>query len=302
MKNKKMENKKKKLQIHNQKTAYLFLLPSLVILTVFVFIPLISAFVISLLNMDIYMNDISFAGFDNFIQLFQDGRVWNATKNTLLFAVIEVPVQICLALIIAMFMMKNKVIHKFLRAFFYVPYVCSMTAISILWSMMLNPNSGMFAYLLQQLGIQMPNINTNGAYAMAMVITVTVWRNFGYTLTIITAATLDVPASLYESAELDGATGLKKFIYITLPSIKGTISFCLVTALILAFQAFDQVYVMTGGGPQYKTETLVSYIYDRGFSTTHDLGYASAISVYLFVIIAIVTFLLRKHTKLEVQS
>ncbi len=302
MKNKKMENKKKKLQIHNQKTAYLFLLPSLVILTVFVFIPLISAFVISLLNMDIYMNDISFAGFDNFIQLFQDGRVWNATKNTLLFAVIEVPVQICLALIIAMFMMKNKVIHKFLRAFFYVPYVCSMTAISILWSMMLNPNSGMFAYLLQQLGIQMPNINTNGAYAMAMVITVTVWRNFGYTLTIITAATLDVPSSLYESAELDGATGLKKFIYITLPSIKGTISFCLVTALILAFQAFDQVYVMTGGGPQYKTETLVSYIYDRGFSTTHDLGYASAISVYLFVIIAIVTFLLRKHTKLEVQS
>lgn len=168
--------------------------------------------------------------------------------------------------------------------------------------MMLNPNSGMFAYLLQQIGIQMPNINTNGAYAMAMVITVTVWRNFGYTLTIITAATLDVPASLYESAELDGATGLKKFIYITLPSIKGTISFCLVTALILAFQAFDQVYVMTGGGPQYKTETLVSYIYDRGFSTTHDLGYASAISVYLFVIIAIVTFLLRKHTKLEVQS
>lgn len=297
-----MKNKKKKLQIHNQKTAYLFLLPSLVILTVFVFIPLISAFVISLLNMDIYMNDISFAGFDNFIQLFQDGRVWNATKNTLLFAVIEVPVQICLALIIAMFMMKNKVIHKFLRAFFYVPYVCSMTAISILWSMMLNPNSGMFAYLLQQLGIQMPNINTNGAYAMAMVITVTVWRNFGYTLTIITAATLDVPSSLYESAELDGATGLKKFIYITLPSIKGTISFCLVTALILAFQAFDQVYVMTGGGPQYKTETLVSYIYDRGFSTTHDLGYASAISVYLFVIIAIVTFLLRKHTKLEVQS
>lgn len=294
--------KNKKLQIHNQKSAYLFLMPSFFILTIFVFIPLISAFVISFLNMDIYMNDISFAGFDNFIQLFQDRRVWNATKNTLIFAVIEVPAQIFLALIIAMFMMKNRAIHKFLRASFYVPYVCSMTAISILWSMMLNPNSGIFAYLLQQLGIQMPNINTDGIYAMAMVITVTVWRNFGYTLTIITAATLDVPSSLYEAAELDGATGLKKFIYITLPSIKGTISFCLVTALILAFQAFDQVYVMTGGGPQYKTETLVSYIYDRGFSTTHDLGYASAISVYLFVIIAIVTFLLRKHTKLEVQS
>lgn len=297
-----MKNKKKRLQIHNQRTAYLFLTPSLIILTVFVFIPLITAFVISLLNMDIYMNDISFAGFDNFVKLFHDARVWNATKNTLIFAVIEVPIQILLALVIAMFMMKNRRIHKFLRASFYVPYVCSMTAISILWSMMLNPNSGMFSYLLRQIGITMPSINTNDLYAMAIVITITVWRNFGYTLTIITAATLDVPSSLYEAAELDGATGLKKFFYITIPSIKGTISFCLVTALILAFQAFDQVYVLTGGGPQYKTETLVSYIYDRGFSTTHDLGYASAISVYLFVIIAVITFLLRRHTSLEVQS
>lgn len=289
-----MRKKNNKLQVHNQKTAYLFIMPSMIILTVFVFIPLISAFVISMLNMDIYMKDVTFAGADNFVKLFQDDRVWNATKNTIVFTVIEVPLQVLLALVLTMFMQANTKLHKVLRASFYIPYVCSMTAISILWSMMLNPNSGMLSYLLKKVDIVIPNMNTNATYAMAMVIAITVWRNFGYTLTVLTAATLDIPVSLYEAADLDGATGFRKFWSITIPSIKGNIVFCIVTVFISAFQAFDQIYVLTGGGPQYKTETLVSYIYDRGFSTDHNLGYASAISVYLFFIIAIVTFMLRK--------
>lgn len=297
-----MAKKGNKLQVHNQKSAYLFIMPSMTVLAIFVFIPLISAFIISLLNMDIYMNDISFAGAGNFVKLLHDERVWNATKNTIIFTVIEVPLQVLLALVLTMFMQANTRIHKFLRASFYIPYVCSMTAISILWSMMLNPNSGMFSYLLKQIGIVLPNMKTNAIYAMAMVIAITVWRNFGYTLTILTAATLDIPQALYEAADLDGATGFRKFWSITIPSIRGNIAFCLVTVFILAFQAFDQIYVLTGGGPQYKTETLVSYIYDRGFNTEHDLGYASAISVYLFLIIAVVTFILRKVTGQEEKA
>lgn len=297
-----MTKKGNKLQVHNQKSAYLFIMPSMTVLAIFVFIPLISAFIISLLNMDIYMNDISFAGAGNFVKLLHDERVWNATKNTIIFTVIEVPLQVLLALVLTMFMQANTRIHKFLRASFYIPYVCSMTAISILWSMMLNPNSGMFSYLLKQIGIVLPNMKTNAVYAMAMVIAITVWRNFGYTLTILTAATLDIPQALYEAADLDGATGFRKFWSITIPSIRGNIAFCLVTVFILAFQAFDQIYVLTGGGPQYKTETLVSYIYGRGFNTGHDLGYASAISVYLFLIIAVVTFILRKVTGQEEKA
>lgn len=285
-----------KRSVHNQKAAYLFILPSMCILTVFVFIPLISAFIISMLNMNLYMNDISFAGFGNYLKMLQDERVWNATKNTMAFTVLEVPIQILVALILTMFMQKNTKLCKFLRASFYIPYVCSMTAISILWSMLLNPNSGMLSFLLKKAGIIMPNIMTNPTYAMAIIVLVTVWRNFGYTLTIITAATLDIPYSLYEAADLDGAMGLKKFLYITIPSIKQTIGFCAVTTFILAFQAFDQIYVLTGGGPQNKTETLVSYIYDRGFRTQQDLGYASAISVYLFIIIAVITVVMRKYT------
>lgn len=286
----------KKLSASNQKTAYLFILPAMIVLTIFVFVPLVSAFALSILNIDIYMNDISFAGIQNYIKLFQDERVWNATKNTLLFSVMEIPSQLLLALFLTMLLLKNSAFHKALRTTFYIPYVCSMTAISILWSMLLNANSGMLSYMLRQIGIVMPNFLNSTTWALPVVAMVTVWKNFGYTVTLLSAAALDIPASLYEAADLDGATGIQKFLYVTIPSIKNTISFCLVTILIAALQAFDQIYVMTGGGPMNSTETLVSYIYDRGFQTTHDLGYASTVSVFLFLLIAVITFATRRYT------
>ena len=115
----------------SQKQAYLFLLPSLIILTVFVFIPLIGAVVISLTDIDIYMQGFSFVGISNYIKAFHDNRVWNATFNTFFFAVLEVPLQVFLALVILMLMQKNTKFDKCLRSVFYLPYVCSMTAISI---------------------------------------------------------------------------------------------------------------------------------------------------------------------------
>ena len=286
----------KKISTSNQRSAYLFILPAMIVLTIFVFIPLISAFALSVLNIDVYMNDISFAGASNYFKMFHDERVWNATKNTLLFSLMEIPTQLFLALFLTMLLLRNNAFHKALRATFYIPYVCSMTAISILWSMLLNANSGMLAFLLRKIGIVMPNLLNSTTWALPVVAMVTVWKNFGYTVTLLSAAALDIPSALYEAADLDGATGFEKFVYVTIPSIKNTISFCLVTILIAALQAFDQIYVMTGGGPLNSTETLVSYIYDRGFQTTHDLGYASTISVYLFILIAVITFITRRYT------
>ncbi|EET62052.1 ABC transporter, permease protein [Marvinbryantia formatexigens DSM 14469] len=286
----------KKTKSKSQNTAYLFLLPSFIILTIFVFIPLAGAAGISLMNIDIYMNDISFAGLGNYIRMLGDDRVWNATWNTVCFALIEVPLQILLALLLLMFMTKNNRFHKLLRTTFYIPYVCSMTAVSIMWSMILNKNYGMLSYLLSKIGISMPNLLTSAEWAMPTVILVTVWKNFGYTLTVLSAAALGVSGSLYEAAELDGANGLQKFFYVTIPGIRETIGFCVVTTLIMSLQVFDQIYVMTQGGPQNKTETLVGYIYNRGFQTApYDLGYASAVAIYLFLIIAVITFIMRKY-------
>lgn len=288
-------NKRKKFVAHNQKCAYLFLLPSMLILSVFVFIPLIASFVISITDMNIFMKDVHFTGFKNFIRLFKDSRVSNATFNSLYFTLLEVPLQIGLALLMTVCLAKNNRYCKLLRSIYYVPFVCSMTAIGIVWSMLLDPNMGLFAYWLKAVGFETIAFLKDPKWAMPTVIAVTAWKGFGYTLTLMAAAVLNISQSLYEAAEMDGAGGFQKFIHITIPGIWPTISFCIVTSTIGAMQMFDQAYVMTQGGPLNKTETVVQYIYDRGFQTApYDLGYASAISVYLFIIVAVMTFVLRK--------
>lgn len=287
--------KRKKSRLQYQRSAYLFILPSMLILTVFVFVPLIASLIISLLNMNIFMNDISFAGMKNFVRLFKDSRVSNATFNSFYFALFEVPLQIGLALLFSLFVAKNNRYTRALRTIYYLPFVCSMTAIGIVWSMLLDPNMGLVPYLLRLTGAGSVSFLKDPTLAMPTIIAVSAWKGFGYTLTLITAAVLNVSASLYEAAEIDGANLFRKFIHITIPGIWPTVSFCIVTTMISALQMFDQAYVMTQGGPLNKTETVVQYIYDRGFQTApYDLGYASAISVYLFIIIAVITFVLRR--------
>lgn len=291
----KEKKKRKKYLAHNQKSAYLFLLPSMIILSVFVFVPLIASLAISVTDMNIFMKETSFAGAKNFIRLFTDNRVMNATFNSLYFTLLEVPLQIGLALLLTMCLAKNNRYCKLLRSIYYLPFVCSMTAIGIVWSMLLDPNMGLFAYWLKQIGFRTVSFLKDPDLAMSTIIVVTAWKGFGYTLTLLAAAVLNISQSLYEAADMDGAGSFRKFIHITIPGIWPTISFCIVTSMIGAMQMFDQAYVMTQGGPLNRTETVVQYIYDRGFQTApYDLGYASAISVYLFVIVAVLTFVLRK--------
>lgn len=279
----------------SQRSAYLFLLPSTIILVIFVFVPLISTFFISLLHMDIFMQGTSFAGFANFKQLFHDNRVFNDTINTLYFTVMEVPVQIIVALLLATLISLDTPFNKLMRTVFYLPFICSLTAIGIVWSMLLDPNMGWLPYILGKIGLPSFALLQSQNSAMPTIAAISVWKGFGYTITLLVAAILNVPESLYEAANLDGAGYWNKFAKITVPEIWPTICFCIVTNTIGSLQIFDLPYIMTKGGPNYRTETIVEYIYDRGFQTApYNLGYASAISVYLFVIIAVITFVLRR--------
>ena len=135
--------RKRKYAAQNQKSAYLFILPSMIILSVFVFIPLIASFVISITNMNIFMQNIEFVGLRNFARLFTDDRVTNATFNSLYFTLLEVPLQVGLALLLTVCLAKNNRYCKMLRSIYYLPFVCSMTAIGIVWSMLLDPNMGL---------------------------------------------------------------------------------------------------------------------------------------------------------------
>lgn len=282
------------------KVAYVFLLPCLIILFVFAVIPLLGSIGIAFTKMDIFFSGLEFSGFDNFVKAIQDERFWNALKNTIVFATFEVPLQIGIGLLIANALAYTSVFSKFSRTIFFIPVVCSMTAVGITWGLLLDQTIGLIPYLLQLIGIEGTAFFRNTSTAMDTVVVMTVWKNFGYTMSILIVGIQSISKSYYEASEIDGASKVQQFFYITIPCLAPHLGFCLITNLIGSLQVFDQVYVTTQGGPQYKTETLVYYIYKAGFSQPFDLGYASAISVLMLIIILAISLPLYK--KIFMQS
>lgn len=284
-------------QIHSLKkfwnepnhAAYLFMLPSLLILLVFVVVPLIGTFILSFTDVNLFFTNTRYVGLENFIRFFQDERAINALLNTLEFTLIETPAQIILGVTTAFLLKRDTRLNRFTRSVYYMPVVLSFTVGGIIWAMILDPNIGAVPYFLFKLGLPIPQFFRDPTMAMPLVAALTVWKNFGVSLTISLTAIHAIPDSLYEAAEMDGASKIQEFFYITIPQIIPTIGFLAITNLIGSMQVFDQIYITTGGGPQYATESAVMYIYSRGFSSQQELGYASALSAILFIIIAIVT-------------
>lgn len=269
-----------------QHAAYLFLAPSLLVLTLFTVLPLLGTFGLSFTNMNIFFTNKDFIGFDNFLRIFQDSRAVNSLKNTVYFTLLETPAQIIIGLLFAVVLSSDTVFNKFCRSTFYIPVICSLTSIAIIFSMLLDPNIGAIPYLFGRAGLPIPQFFRDPVLAMPTVAFMTVWKNFGVTMTILLTAIQGISPSLYESSEMDGATRSQQFFNITIPQITPSLGFCILTNLIGSMQVFDQVYVATGGGPQFKTETAVQYIYSRGFTAPYELGYASSLSSILFIIIA----------------
>jgi len=276
--------------------AYLFIFPALAILLVFTVVPLAATLVFSLLNMDIFLQGFSFAGLDKFRKLLGDERFWNALKNTVYFTVLQVPLQIGLALAAAAFLTRSTPFRKMLRSVYFLPYVCSLTAIGIMWSFLLDPQTGLYMHYLERIGLPRLAFLRDPDLAMPTVIAMTVWRNFGYSMVILIAGMQSIPQTYYEAAQMDGAGKVRQFFSITLPLLVPALSFCVITATIAALQVFDQIFVTTQGGPVHATESVVFYIYLTGFRLVpFDLGYASAMSVFLFLVIMAVTLAMNRY-------
>lgn len=287
-------------------STYLFLMPSLIIILIFTVIPMIMSLAMGFMKIDIFLKNISFAGFENFEKMFSDARFWNALLNTFVFTLSVVPLQIGIALLIAIYVSKNTIFRKFCRTVLFIPAVCSMTAIGILWSVLLDPNLGIYAHILKTLGISGVTFLKDPNMAMPLVIIMTVWKTFGINMVILVAGIQAIPQMYYEAAQLDGAGTFIQHIKITLPQLLPTLSFCIVTNTIDALKVFDQIYVMTQGGPittVHTTETIVQYIYNIGFKMQpFNLGYASAIAEILFVLIAATTLIIyKKSFKKEIE-
>ncbi|MCI1882174.1 MAG: sugar ABC transporter permease [Sporolactobacillus sp.] len=268
--------------------AYLFILPSTLILTIFTVIPLIGTLGLSFFQINIFFTNTHFVGWDNFVRFFHDQRAINSMWHTIYFTLLETPTQIIVGSLLAAALSRTTLFNRCCRSTFYVPVICSLTSIGIVFSMLLDPNIGWIPYMLHKIGISTPQFFRDPTLAMPSIAFMTVWKNFGVTMIIMLTAIQSISESLYESAEMDGATKSQQFFHITIPQVIPSLGFCVLTNLIGSMQVFDQIYVTTNGGPEFKTESAVQYIYSRGFSAPYALGYASSVSTILFIIIAVI--------------
>lgn len=284
------------------RAGYLFVLPSLIILGAFVFWPIIDVFVLSLRNYSLIQTSNPFVGLQNYRDLVSDDRFWNALRNTVIYTIGAVPVTTVVALAVALGLNERFRGRTLLRAAYFLPALSSLAIMGIVWQYLLNPDIGTLPYWVQKLfGVTAPSLLQSTTWALPAVTAVGIWKNLGFDVVLILAGLQGIPETYYEAAKLDGAGAVQRLWFVTLPSLRLPMSFVVVTSVIGSFQVFDQVYVMTRGGPLFHTETLVSYMYHQGFEIFH-LGYASAIGVVLFLFLIIVSaFQLRLFRYSEVD-
>lgn len=276
-------------------SGYVFLLPALLILGLFLFLPTLMSIYYSFT--DYYLltpNDISFNNFENYKRLFNDPLVWQSLKNIFQFVIFIMPIQVGTALGLAILVnnaRKSTIIYK---VAFFSPVVMSLVVVSILWLYLLNPSSGLINEIFARIGFDPQPFLTSPTQAMYVIIVVSAWQGAGSQMLIFLAGLQNIPNEVYEAAKIDGANRWKQFYKITLPMLKPTSLMILTTTLIDAFKLIVQPMVMTQGGPLNSTLTPVYYIYRSGF-TDRQVGYASAFTVVYGAIIIVFSLLQRKY-------
>ncbi|QNO37151.1 sugar ABC transporter permease [Protaetiibacter sp. SSC-01] len=263
-------------------TALGFLAPALVILGLFVAWPMLSALRLSFTDASGFGAE-EWVGLDNYVRVFTDPDIRDAMLNTLWYTVLFTPTAVLIALALALVLNSPALPFRgFFRTALFLPFIVSLAVAAFAWSYLLDPRLGLLNHWLQGAGVQLGDVLEDPVLAMPAVALVAVWKNFGFYMVIFLAGLQDIPASLYEAARVDGAGAWLRFTNVTLPLLSNTFAFVLIFALIAALQAFDQIYVMTGGGPYGSTQTIVMEIYRSGFRRL-ELGFASALSYVLLI-------------------
>jgi len=267
--------------------AYALLTPSLVGFVLFLVAPIIGVVVISFFDWNL-MGSPRFVGLANYREMMGDSEVWRSVRNTLYYVALNIPAQTVLALLLALAMNRRLRGGKVIRVLFVLPWMAMPVALGIIWNWAFDPEHGAVNQFLSLLGISGPEWLSSTTWAMPVLASINVWQYTGYTMLFLLAGLQAIPESLYEAADIDGVTGFQRFFRITLPLLRPSMLFVLVTNVIGSFQMFDTVYVMTQGGPNGSTDTLNFHIYQQAFQLFRT-GYASAIAMLLFALILLVT-------------
>ena len=277
--------------------AYVFTTPAIALLIAFLAVPMVYTIYYSVFQYQVMRpNDIVFIGLENYKKLFADPDFWKALKNTLYFTVVVVPFQSVLALALALLVSKRFKGVAVFRTMYFSPQLTSMVVIAVLWTVLYNsnPNTGLINSILVGIGMKPVNFLTNAKTAMNAIIFMSAWQGAGYQMMIFLAGLQGIPREQYEAASVDGANSLQQFVSITLPNLKGTIKYVIIQAMKL----FTQPYVMTQGGPQNATKTMVYYIYTQGFQKG-NFGYACSVAAVFFVIVVAMSLIMQKLTSLD---
>jgi len=285
----KSSEKRRIRSLRENLTGWLFVLPAFLGFLLFFFLPILSGAVFSFTDFNGFnLDSLQFVKLENYNRLFSDDYFLNAFSNNLIYALLFTPLTLLLALFFAAVLNRVTFGRKFFRVCFFLPYISSMVSVAVIWKLIFSPN-GPLSSMLMGLGVsEPPKWLMSSDWALYALIIIAVWKNFGYYMLILLAGMQTIPGYLYEAAEIDGASAFQRFRKITLPMLSPTIFLCIVMLLINSFQVFDLVNVLTRGGPGYATQVLVYRIYTEAFTYSH-MGYACAISYFLFLVVLVIT-------------
>lgn len=264
-------------------TPYMFIAPNMVLFTVFVFLPLLYAFYISLREWSL-LDTPRYIGFENYARLATDKLFWQSIQHTAVYSLSTVPTSLAIGLALALGLNRDLLGRTFLRSIFFVPVVISSVATAVIAAWLFNDNYGVINMLLRRVGLGPVAWLSSPNWALLSLVLTTLWVRVGFCMVVYLAALQSISPTYYDAAQMDGATRRQQFLYVTWPLLRPATFLLLILSVIHSFQVFDLIYVMTGGGPGFSTTMVVQYIYQAAFVSS-EMGYASAMGVVLFFII-----------------
>jgi raffinose/stachyose/melibiose transport system permease protein len=285
--------------------GFAWILPAVALLAVFVYLPLVQNLGYSALEWDIYSGTSTFVGLDNYVKLVGDPVFWSALGNNVLYAVVSLAVQVfgAIALAAVIESIRSDRWRRSLRAIYFIPSAISLTVAGLLFYFIYEPNLGLLNHGLDALGLDalaQPWLGQQST-AMVAIIVMSQWQGFGYSTLLFAVAIQRIPSELYEAAAIDGVGPVRRFFMVTLPLVREMTGLMVIVTISGAFQVFNEVMVMTSGGPNNSTQVLGTWLYRSGF-VRNDFGYAAAIATVIFLItlaIALVQLWLNRRRRVE---
>ncbi|MGQ7889803.1 carbohydrate ABC transporter permease [Paenibacillus sp. WC2504] len=278
---------------HEQATAFWFIFPAIALLLIFVFYPMLQAFLISFKNYSLVGAGDVFVGMDNYVHLMKDRAFFNSLKHSFYFAIIVIPIQTSIALGLALLIQKKTATAGLFRTLYFIPVIISTAVAATVFKLIYNKEFGLLNSVLKAVHLPVTSFLSDPKTAMNGIIVLGIWKGAGFFMIIFLAGLNNISPDLYEAARVDGASRIQQFFKITLPLLNRTMAFVVIMTTIDAIKLSGLVFVLTNGGPNSSTETVVFYIYKQAF-TQMRMGYATAAAFVLFAIVLTISLIQMK--------